>query len=65
MIYQNSIKMTLWIASCLILIGVTKGIVELYLPEEEKEKLDIALRDSNQTLPDRVKIVISPLPEPA
>ena len=46
-------------------IDVKRNIVELYLPEDEKEKLDTGLRDSGLELPDRVEIVIAPLPEPA
>ncbi len=46
-------------------IDVKRNIVELYLPEEEKEKLDTGLRDSGLKLPDKVEIVIAPLPVPA
>ena len=46
-------------------IDVKKNMVELYLPDEEKDKLDTGLRESGQSLPDRVEIIISPLPEPA
>ena len=46
-------------------IDVKRNIVELYLPEEEKEKLDTGLQDSALELPDKVEIVIAPLPQPA
>ena len=46
-------------------IDVKKNMVELYLPEEEKDKLDTGLQKSGQSLPDRVEVVISALPEPA
>ena len=46
-------------------IDVKRNIVELYLPEEEKEKLDTGLQDSALELPDKVELVIAPLPQPA
>ena len=46
-------------------IDVQNNMVELYLPEAEKEKLDAGLRTSGLKLPDRVEIIISALPEPA
>ena len=46
-------------------IDVKNNVVELYLPEAEKEKLDAGLRTSGLKLPDRVEIVIAALPAPA
>ena len=46
-------------------IDVRNNLVELYVPKEEKEKLEAVLRESGQEPPDWVEIVIQPLLAPA
>lgn len=46
-------------------IDIRNNVVQFYLPEAEKKKLDAGLREAGLELPDRVELVIQPLPAPA